>query len=92
MSVTTKLFLNNTTQAVRLPRDVAFDESVTEVEITVVGEARVITPVGHRIDAFDRDLPVEDGAGAVVVTAGEAELQKRHGVPPGNSIGAVGLA
>ena len=54
MSVTTKLFLNNTTQAVRLPRDVAFDESVTEVEITVVGEARVITPVGHRIDAFLR--------------------------------------
>jgi antitoxin VapB len=52
MTVTTKLFLSHTTQAVRLPKDVAFDESVTEVEISVVGEARVITPVGRRLDVF----------------------------------------
>lgn len=52
MSVTTKLFLSNTTQAVRLPKDVAFDESVTEVEISVVGDARVITPAGRRLDVF----------------------------------------
>ena len=52
MSVITKLFLSNTTQAVRLPKSVAFDESVTEVEIDVVGDARVIRPAGSRIDVF----------------------------------------
>lgn len=53
MSVTTKLFLSNKTQAVRLPKDVAFDESVSEVEITVVGDTRVITPAGaNRWDVF----------------------------------------
>lgn len=45
---TTKLFMNNRTQAVRLPRDVAFPDSVHDVEITVRGETRVITPVGGR--------------------------------------------
>ncbi|WP_220793301.1 type II toxin-antitoxin system VapB family antitoxin [Nocardioides stalactiti] len=50
--VSTRLFMNNTTQAVRLPKAVAFPEEVTEVEIIVDGEARVIVPVGHRIDYF----------------------------------------
>lgn len=52
MSVVTKVFLSNTTQAVRLPRAVAFDDSVTEVEIDVIGEARLIRPVGSAIDVF----------------------------------------
>ncbi|MFT4265029.1 MAG: type II toxin-antitoxin system VapB family antitoxin [Nocardioides sp.] len=52
MPILTKLFLNNTTQAVRLPKGVAFDESVTEVEVTVIGESRLITPVGRRADYF----------------------------------------
>ncbi|HEX7740455.1 MAG TPA: type II toxin-antitoxin system VapB family antitoxin [Marmoricola sp.] len=52
MTVRTKLFLSNRTQAVRLPKDVAFDTSITEVEITIVGDTRVITPVGRRIDVF----------------------------------------
>lgn len=59
MSVTTKLFQNNTTQAVRLPRDVAFPDDVSEVEIVVVGNARVITPKGRRFDYwFDQGLRV----------------------------------
>ena len=59
--VTTKIFTNNTTQAVRLPRDVAFPEDVIEVEIVVVGEARVITPKGARFDYwFDHGLRVAD--------------------------------
>ena len=44
--VTSKLFLNNTTQAVRLPKEVAFSPEVTEVEILVQGDARVIVPKG----------------------------------------------
>jgi antitoxin VapB len=49
---TTKLFKSNQTQAVRLPKDVAFPEDVSEVEIIVVGNSRVICPVGHRWDSF----------------------------------------
>lgn len=69
MSVVTKLFKSNTTQAVRLPKDVAFAPEVTEVEIRVVGETRVIVPRGRgmahwlqhgkRVPEFpDREQPV----------------------------------
>lgn len=42
---TTKLFKSNTTQAVRLPKAVAFPEGVTEVEIVVDGDSRILRPV-----------------------------------------------
>lgn len=42
---TTKLFKSNTTQAVRLPKAVAFPEGVIEVEIVVDGDARILRPV-----------------------------------------------
>lgn len=48
MGVLTRLFRSNRTQAVRLPRDVAFPEGVEEVEVLVVGEARLVTPKGRR--------------------------------------------
>lgn len=67
-STTTKLFKSNTTQAVRLPKDVAFPDGVTEVEIRVVGEGRLIVPKGRGLahwlehgtripDLPDRDQP-----------------------------------
>ena len=46
----TSLFYNNRTQAVRLPKAVAFPESVTAVDVTVVGNARVITPAAEAFD------------------------------------------
>jgi antitoxin VapB len=52
---TTTLFKTNQTQAVRLPKDVAFPEGVREVEIIIVGNSRVISPVGHRWDSFFAD-------------------------------------
>ena len=42
------VFTNNRTQAVRLPKAVAFPEGVRDVEIVKVGNSRVITPVGRR--------------------------------------------
>ena len=48
----TRLFKSNKTQAVRLPKRVAFDESVTEVEIVVVGQSRIISPAGRSWDAW----------------------------------------
>ncbi len=52
MATTTVIFKSNQTQAVRLPKDVAFPEGVHEVEIIKVGNSRVISPVGHRWDTF----------------------------------------
>ncbi|QAY61800.1 antitoxin [Microbacterium protaetiae] len=43
----TKVFYSNRSQAVRLPKDVALPDGVSEVEVTVVGDSRVITPVYH---------------------------------------------
>jgi len=39
------VFRTNRTQAVRLPKAVAFPDSVTRVQIEVVGGTRVLTPV-----------------------------------------------
>lgn len=54
MVAATKLFLSNTTQAVRLPKDVAFPDDVVEVEIIVAGDARVVVPKGGRWEYFFR--------------------------------------
>jgi antitoxin VapB len=45
MTVKTKLFKSNKTQAVRLPKAVAFPDDVQEVEIVVEGNTRVIRPI-----------------------------------------------
>lgn len=52
MPTTTVIFKSNQTQAVRLPKDVAFPEGVHEVEIVKVGNSRVISPAGRRWDSF----------------------------------------
>jgi len=45
---TTTLFASNKSQAVRLPKAVAFPEGVHQVEIVVIGASRIITPAGRR--------------------------------------------
>lgn len=50
MTVKTKVFKSNKTQAVRLPKAVAFPEDVTEVEIIVEGDTRIIRPVAKSMD------------------------------------------
>lgn len=46
----TSVFLNNRTQAVRLPKAVAFPEEVKVVDVRVVGNSRVLTPIGQDWD------------------------------------------
>jgi len=48
--VKTKIFKSNRSQAVRLPKDVAYPESVRDVEITAIGNKRIIAPVGQSWD------------------------------------------
>lgn len=51
MSIGT-VFVNNRTQAVRLPLDVRLPDGVHKVEIRAKGNERIITPIGHAWDSF----------------------------------------
>jgi antitoxin VapB len=44
------VFTSNRSQAVRLPKPVAFPEGVHQVEIIKIGQSRLISPVGKRWD------------------------------------------
>ncbi len=51
------VFTTNRSQAVRLPKDVAFPADVHQVEIRKLGDSRVVTPVGKRWTDLFRDGP-----------------------------------
>jgi antitoxin VapB len=51
-SAQTKIFKSNRSQAVRLPKAIAFPESIKDVEITAIGNKRIITPVGQSWDEW----------------------------------------
>ncbi len=48
----TTLFKSNRTQAVRLPKAVAFPDDVKQVDIIAVGRARLIVPAGEAWDSW----------------------------------------
>jgi antitoxin VapB len=56
MSIGT-VFVNNRTQAVRLPLDVRLPERVQKVDIRVKGKERIISPIGQTWDSFFLDGP-----------------------------------
>ncbi len=61
MLMETRIFKSNRTQAVRLPKAVAFPESVRQVEIVALGRSRLISPAGESWDEwFDRPAASED--------------------------------
>jgi antitoxin VapB len=55
------VFTSNRSQAVRLPKAVAFPDDVHHVDILKIGRSRVIVPQGKRWDDFfDRGPRVSD--------------------------------
>lgn len=58
----TSLFMNNSTQAVRLPIDARFPEGVKRVVVRTVGADRILTPLNATWDSFflNPELPTED--------------------------------
>ncbi|WP_419662662.1 VapB2: virulence-associated protein B [Desulfosarcina variabilis str. Montpellier] len=50
--VKTKIFKSNRSQAVRLPKEVAFAETIKDVEIVAIGNRRIISPVGQSWDEW----------------------------------------
>ena len=49
------VFVNNRTQAVRLPLDVRLPEGIHKVEVRVRGNERILAPVGQTWDSFFLD-------------------------------------
>lgn len=49
---TSTVFTNNRSQAVRLPADMRFPESVKKVEVRAVGLERIIAPAEQTWDSF----------------------------------------
>ena len=52
------VFKTNRTQAVRLPKSVAFPDEVREVKIIRLGHSRLIAPAGRRWDEFFLNGPL----------------------------------
>ena len=50
--VKTRIFKSNRSQAVRLPKEIAFPDSVKDVEITAIGNKRMIVPAGQSWDEW----------------------------------------
>lgn len=46
------VFINNRSQAVRLPADMRFPEDVKKVTVRAIGKERVISPVINTWDSF----------------------------------------
>ncbi|HQO17321.1 MAG TPA: type II toxin-antitoxin system VapB family antitoxin [Methylotenera sp.] len=49
---TSTVFINNRTQAVRLPADVRLPENVKQVTVRAVGKERIIAPLQASWDSF----------------------------------------
>lgn len=46
------IFMTNKTQAVRLPANVRFADSVKKVMVRVIGNERILTPIDQTWDSF----------------------------------------
>lgn len=57
---THKLFVSNQSQAIRIPKRLAFDPSVKEVTITRQGDSLIITPTKQHWDHFFSQPPCPD--------------------------------
>ena len=54
------VFKSNQSQAVRLPKPVAFPQEVKKVDVITLGRARLIVPAGERWDSWFDTLDVTD--------------------------------
>ncbi|MBE9578919.1 MULTISPECIES: type II toxin-antitoxin system VapB family antitoxin [Moraxella] len=54
------IFKTNQTQAVRLPKVVAFPDNIKHVDVKVVGNTRILSPAGSAWDYFFDHVDVPD--------------------------------
>ncbi|SHF85160.1 antitoxin VapB [Modicisalibacter ilicicola DSM 19980] len=68
------VFQSNRSQAVRLPKAVAFPDEVKRVDVIVIGRTRLITPAGDAWDSwFD-----EEGVTADFLTERDQPTEQRR--------------
>ena len=58
---TSSVFINNRTQAVRLPLELRLPEGVKKVDVRAIGNVRIISPVGQTWDSFFVNGPTVSG-------------------------------
>lgn len=93
MSRTTRIIRSNRTQAVPLPHAVAFPDDVTDVEVTVVGTSRIISPVGKRWDAyFARGSTISDDFERGGRETGELNRTASSALAPRSAPPPIGVA
>ncbi|CAA6828053.1 MAG: VapB protein (antitoxin to VapC) [uncultured Thiotrichaceae bacterium] len=46
------VFVNNRTQAVRLPADTRFPDNIKKVQVRIMGKDRILSPVENTWDSF----------------------------------------
>jgi len=73
---TTTVFMSNRSQAVRLPAEARLPDHVKRVEVRVVGNERVISPVERLWDSFFEDCTSVDGA--IQIERGDQPAQSRE--------------
>jgi antitoxin VapB len=56
--VATTLFINNRTQAVRLPAELRLPSEVKRVDVRARGQERIISPLNQSWDSFFKDGPL----------------------------------
>lgn len=54
------IFKSNKSQALRLPKPVAYPDTVKQVDIVMLGRARIITPAGESWDSWFEGEGVSD--------------------------------
>ncbi|SDI75671.1 antitoxin VapB [Arthrobacter subterraneus] len=57
---TTRVFRNNQSQAVRIPKALEWPEGVREVEVIADGDARIVSPVDLVWDTWFAGPPVDE--------------------------------
>lgn len=60
MNAQTTIFKSNRSQAVRIPKDMAFPDGVKKVIVRKVGKSVILTPVDALWDDFFAKLPIDD--------------------------------
>ena len=76
---TATLFLNNKSQAIRLPKLVAFPPETEQVTIVALGPTRIVTPVGH---AWDTWFAQPADAAAALGQREQPAMQEREEMAP----------
>ena len=75
--VATTLFINNRTQAVRLPVEMRLPSDVNRVDVRARGVERIISPLNQSWDSFFKDGP-QPTADFMVERAGQAQPEREN--------------